>query len=336
MSEGNRLIQELYEESDEIDVKRVASHALCDLELSGPIDRALAWMILVDIHPAKKAEWPSALQEMVDNYWFFVESFKLKDWGQMNIPAYITDEVYGLVDEELMRMIHGDIIRTTTPLASLPPNPIPEDTSPLGSIAQYLRILERILFIFARLNPGIGYVQGFNELILPIYIVFFKAKSLFDDDMAILEAIAFQFFQKVVVDTRIYEFFDNKEESSLVLRHLEGFEDLQKKHLPKASSIITCLKIHPLYYCNRWFSLLFAREYEFPEYLPIWDALFARYDSFCSFLLYLGIAHLRTIEDLMDESNYCKTITALQHTKGADGIGEMVRYANELWIVNNS
>ena len=91
----------------------------------------------------------------------------------MNIPAYITDEVYGLVDEELMRMIHGDIIRTTTPLASLPPNPIPEDTSPLGSIAQYLRILERILFIFARLNPGIGYVQGFNELILPIYIVFF-------------------------------------------------------------------------------------------------------------------------------------------------------------------
>jgi hypothetical protein len=31
--------------------------------------------------------------------------------------------------------------------------------------------LERILFIYAKLNPAIGYVQGMNELIAPIYYV---------------------------------------------------------------------------------------------------------------------------------------------------------------------
>ena len=32
--------------------------------------------------------------------------------------------------------------------------------------------LLRILFLFAKLNPGITYVQGMNELLAPIYYVF--------------------------------------------------------------------------------------------------------------------------------------------------------------------
>lgn len=31
--------------------------------------------------------------------------------------------------------------------------------------------LERILFIYAKLNPGIGYVQGMNEILAPLYYV---------------------------------------------------------------------------------------------------------------------------------------------------------------------
>ena len=33
--------------------------------------------------------------------------------------------------------------------------------------------IERILFIYAKLNPAIGYVQGMNELIAPLYYVNF-------------------------------------------------------------------------------------------------------------------------------------------------------------------
>ena len=32
--------------------------------------------------------------------------------------------------------------------------------------------IERVLFIYAKLNPAIGYVQGMNELIAPLYYVF--------------------------------------------------------------------------------------------------------------------------------------------------------------------
>lgn len=33
-------------------------------------------------------------------------------------------------------------------------------------------VVERILFIYAKLNPGQGYVQGMNEIIGPLYYVF--------------------------------------------------------------------------------------------------------------------------------------------------------------------
>lgn len=33
-------------------------------------------------------------------------------------------------------------------------------------------IVQRILFLYAKLNPGQGYVQGMNEIIGPIYYVF--------------------------------------------------------------------------------------------------------------------------------------------------------------------
>lgn len=33
-------------------------------------------------------------------------------------------------------------------------------------------VVERILFIYAKLNPGQSYVQGMNEIIGPIYYAF--------------------------------------------------------------------------------------------------------------------------------------------------------------------
>jgi len=37
------------------------------------------------------------------------------------------------------------------------------------TIEKHFDVLARILFIYARLNPGIGYVQGMNEVLAPIY-----------------------------------------------------------------------------------------------------------------------------------------------------------------------
>ena len=33
-------------------------------------------------------------------------------------------------------------------------------------------VMARILFIYAKLNPGVKYVQGMNEILAPIYYIF--------------------------------------------------------------------------------------------------------------------------------------------------------------------
>jgi hypothetical protein len=48
-----------------------------------------------------------------------------------------------------------------------------EDYAPMeeGSEAHW-EVVQRILFLYAKLNPGQGYVQGMNEIIGPIYYTF--------------------------------------------------------------------------------------------------------------------------------------------------------------------
>ena len=38
-------------------------------------------------------------------------------------------------------------------------------------------ILTRILFVYAKLNPGVKYVQGMNEVLAVLYFVFWFAGS---------------------------------------------------------------------------------------------------------------------------------------------------------------
>lgn len=48
-----------------------------------------------------------------------------------------------------------------------------EDYAPLDEGGEaHWEVLERILFLYAKLNPGQGYVQGMNEIIGPIYHAF--------------------------------------------------------------------------------------------------------------------------------------------------------------------
>ena len=49
----------------------------------------------------------------------------------------------------------------------------PEDYAPMPEgMEAHWEVVERILFLYAKLNPGQGYVQGMNEIIGPIYYTF--------------------------------------------------------------------------------------------------------------------------------------------------------------------
>lgn len=67
---------------------------------------------------------------------------------------------------EKLKNVFNAQIALTTKKAS-------EDYAPMeeGSEAHW-EVVQRILFLYAKLNPGQGYVQGMNEIIGPIYYTF--------------------------------------------------------------------------------------------------------------------------------------------------------------------
>ena len=60
--------------------------------------------------------------------------------------------------------------------------------------------MKRVLFIFAKLNPGLRYVQGMNELLAPLY---FHFRCDCDRDAALhAEADAFFCFMDIISEFR--------------------------------------------------------------------------------------------------------------------------------------
>jgi hypothetical protein len=60
--------------------------------------------------------------------------------------------------------------------------------------------MKRALFIFAKLNPGLQYVQGMNELLAPLYYHFRMDSNR--DAAADAEADAFYCFMDIISEFR--------------------------------------------------------------------------------------------------------------------------------------
>lgn len=57
--------------------------------------------------------------------------------------------------------------------------------------------LQRLLFVFSKLNPGLRYVQGMNELAAPLYYVF-RTDAADEADAAAAEADTFFAFVRLL------------------------------------------------------------------------------------------------------------------------------------------
>lgn len=63
-----------------------------------------------------------------------------------------------------------------------------------GSEAHW-EVVQRILFLYAKLNPGLGYVQGMNEIIGPIYFVMASDPLIENRSKCKYECVALQCVQ---------------------------------------------------------------------------------------------------------------------------------------------
>lgn len=198
---------------------------------------------------------------------------------------------------------------------------------PEGQEAHW-EVVERMLFVYAKLNPGVGYVQGMNEIMGPIYNVFASDPNKEWQEHA--EADAFfcfthlmgeikDNFQKTLDDSAcgignmMYSLFDLVRESDLELS-----QDLDKK------------SIKPQFFAFRWITLLLSQEFHLPDVIRLWDSLFSDPDRF-DFLIHVCCAMLLLMREKLLASDFAWTMKLLQNFPSDDiDMATVIRKAVEL------
>lgn len=142
--------------------------------------RAVSWKLLLSYLPPDRSQWQEVLKERRRAYAAFCEELTVDPGESEGAPTSaaieldaaahpLTDDVGSKwhqwhADEELRHEIKKDVDRT------LPDYSFFNREQPLGRL--HAVAISRILFIYAKLNPGIKYVQGMNEVLAPLYFVF--------------------------------------------------------------------------------------------------------------------------------------------------------------------
>ncbi|KAK7487268.1 hypothetical protein BaRGS_00021496 [Batillaria attramentaria] len=150
-------------------------------------------------------------------------------------------------------------------------------------------VTERILFLYAKLNPGLAYVQGMNEIVGPIYYTF--ATDPNEDCRANAEADSFFCFTNLMAEIRD-NFLKSLDDSQCGIGYAMSLLMTKlKEHDVSLWHRLQELELKPQFYAFRWITLMLSQEFPLPDVLRIWDSLFADTKRF-DFLIYTCLAML--------------------------------------------
>ncbi|KAK3587193.1 hypothetical protein CHS0354_016889 [Potamilus streckersoni] len=171
-------------------------------------------------------------------------------------------------------------------------------------------VCERILFIYAKLNPGLGYVQGMNEILGPLYYVFASDPSRELREHA--ETDSFFCFTNLMSEIRD-NFIKTLDETQL------GIGSLMNKMMImlEDKDATLCHKLQeqelkPQFFAFRWLTLLFSQEFPLPDVLRIWDSLFSDEKRF-SFLICVACAMLILLRDDLIQGDFPSNMKLVQN-----------------------
>jgi len=181
-------------------------------------------------------------------------------------------------DSDLREEIQKDVDRTHTDIAFFATERDASRRDEIGASPARKRLpgthydaMLRILFVYAKLNPGIRYVQGMNEILAPIYYVF--AKDEYQSLHA--EADSFWCFTLLMVEIRDGFCVEADRADFGIQGRIRALNMLLKvvdrelwEHLERHS-------LNPQFYSLRWLSLLVSQEFSLPDTLRLWDSLLA-------------------------------------------------------------
>ncbi|CAK0773869.1 hypothetical protein CVIRNUC_004110 [Coccomyxa viridis] len=318
-SPSHRLRQRRFEEelaAGNINLKqlrRMAFHGIPEKEGL----RAATWKILLNYLPPERKAWKELLEQKRAAYKQFrqeliIDPKKQEASAAADHPLSQSSSSKWnafFKDAEMMEQIDRDVLRTHPGLHFF--------SGDDGAAVTHREEMKRALFIFAKLNPGLRYVQGMNELLAPLYYHFRLDPDR--DNSAHAEADAFFCFMDI-----ISEFRDN------FCQQLDNSEVGIRATISRLSALLQTLdpelwyhlnhkvKVNPQFYAFRWITLLLTQEFSFPDAVRLWDTLFSDPAGRTDCLLRVCCAMLINVRGDLLQGDFATNLKLLQRYPPVD------------------
>jgi len=309
--------------------------------------RALCWRLLLNFIPPKRSKWEEILKQNRDLYYQFLDEIvtgEPQNDGASDHPLSIEPDSKWKVyfkDNDSLNQIDRDVRRTLPDMAFFQkivdfdndhkinrPNfaailsnrlikkpsqiAVDEDRAP---VEYHWQVIERILFIYAKLNPGVSYVQGMNDILGPLYFVFANDPDL--EWRRYAEADCFFCFVNVMSEIRDI-FVKSLDNSSNGIKGLMAkLNMLLKEHAYDLWENMDQKLLNPQYYSFRWLTLLLSQEFKLPEVIRLWDTLFADPNRF-DFMIYFCCAMMVSVKEEIMEGDFAENLSLLQNYPNSD------------------
>ncbi|XP_027119035.1 uncharacterized protein [Coffea arabica] len=349
ISRQAQLLQELSRKVINMgELRRLASQGIPD----GAGIRATVWKLLLGYLPCDRSLWSSELAKKRSQYEHFKEELLMnpseitrrleksslkndeldgEDKGFLS-RSEITHDEHPLSlgktsiwnqffqDTEVIEQIDRDVNRTHPDM-----NFFSGDSSFAKSNQDSLR---NILIVFAKLNPGIRYVQGMNEILAPLFYVFRSDPN--EENAVSAEADTFFCFVELLSGFRDH-FCQQLDNSVVGIRStITRLSLLLKEHDEELwRHLEMTTKVNPQFYAFRWITLLLTQEFNFADSLFIWDTLLSDPEGLQETLLRICCAMLIIIRRRLLAGDFTANLKLLQHYPPTN-ISHLLYVANKL------
>ncbi|EFJ41677.1 hypothetical protein VOLCADRAFT_83978 [Volvox carteri f. nagariensis] len=317
-------------------LKRLAFNGIPD---SGNL-RATVWKLLLGYLPLTPEDWSKELAKKRTTYHVFCEVGRsLKHvkarcvatasagGGYIEWKEPVEDHPLCLSqtskwntyfkDSEIMVQVERDVLRTHPDMHFF--------TGDTPDAEAHREDMKRALFMYAKLNPGLRYIQGMNELIAPLYYLFRNdTQDLHAAKYA--EADAFWCFMELISDFRDHfcQQLDNastgiKATIRRLMLVLQYYDRELWHHMEVVHKVgVWVARVDPQFYAFRWLTLLLSQEFAFPDTLRIWDTILSDPHGRMDCLLRICVAMILNVGSILRNGDFTVILKTLQRYPPVD------------------
>jgi hypothetical protein len=296
-TEKRIMLEEVLLSNELVDEHKL--RALCSWGVPEPASRVdvgyrpLVWRLLLGCLPFDKRVWHAHLREQRQIYSQFRQEMTV-NFGELELAETSCQDHVMLCD------INKDLVRTLPDLQFFTHTNVGRER---------FNSVRRILFIFGKLNPGVRYVQGMNEIVCTLFYVISSDASLEWSPHA--EADTFFCFNRIMSEVRDL-FVKHLDHSDSGLHGLIiSFRCRLQQHDQILSNHLSSLELEPTFYVLRWFTTLLSREFMLPDTIRLWDTLFSD-TAWYNFLSSMAVCMVIRQRDVLLRGDFASNLKILQ------------------------